>query len=67
MRDPEELRYKKYAQKKPFGIQSWSEFSKKWRTCRWYATEKAREQGLDDYYKKCEAAGLTIILRKVER
>jgi hypothetical protein len=53
MRDPEEFRYKKKApKKKPFGIESWSEWFQKWHSCGWYPTEKQRDQAFEDLWKK---------------
>jgi hypothetical protein len=67
MRDPEEIRYQKKVPKKPFGIQSWSEYCQLWRGRRWYATEKARDQALADMQRKCEAVDLITVFRKVEK
>ena len=33
---------------KKYGIQQWSEWHKEWGLTNWYATEKARDQALDD-------------------
>jgi hypothetical protein len=67
MRDPEEIRYQKKVSKKPFGIESWREYSKTWGNRSWYATSKARDQALADLQKKCDAVKLVAVFRKVER
>jgi hypothetical protein len=67
MRDPEETRYKKRIVKKPFGIESWREYSKTWGNRSWYATEKARDQAISDLRKKTTIIKPPPVFRKVDR
>jgi hypothetical protein len=68
--EPDNRHYKKTPRRKKFGIQEWSRYFERWGFSRWYATEKARDQGWEILVKaneRLKAHGMESPIRKVER
>jgi hypothetical protein len=53
--------------KKPFGIESWREYTQTWGNRSWYVTIRARDQALADLQKKTTIIQPPPIFRKIER
>jgi len=68
--DDQPRHVKRAKRHKKYGIEEWSDHFSKWAHARWFATEKARDQSLEDLKHKTtilKLYGTGTQLRKVER